>query len=150
MLRGAWLTFAVGLMIALTACSGEAPLAAGEQWVTLPGGQKIRAEVLTRSEDMQRGMMFRNSLAPDRGMLFVHGAPGRYAYWMFQCLIPLDIIWMDADRKIVEISADTPPCRTEAGSCPNYGGHQDSLYVLELAGGMARRYGLKLGDTMAF
>jgi hypothetical protein len=150
MMRGALLTFAVGLMTLLAACSGEAPLAAGEQWVTLPGGQKIRAEVLTRPEDMQRGMMFRTSLAPDRGMLFVHDAPGRYAYWMFQCLIPLDIIWMDADRKIVEISADTPPCRGEASTCPNYGGHQNSLYVLELGGGMARRYGLKLGDAIAF
>jgi hypothetical protein len=99
---------------------------------------------------MQRGMMFRDSLAPDRGMLFVHGTPGRYAYWMFQCLIPLDIIWMNADRKIVEISADTPPCHGEASTCPNYGGHQSSLYVLELGGGMARRYGLKLGDRIAF
>jgi len=150
MMRAAWLTFAVGLLVALVACSGEEPLAAGERWVAFPGGRKIRAEVLTRPEDMQRGMMFRNSLAPDRGMLFVHDAPGRYAYWMFQCLIPLDIIWMDANRRIVEISPDTPPCRTEAGSCPNYGGHRDSLYVLELGGGMARRYGLKLGHTIAF
>ena len=150
MLRGALLTFVAGLLIALAACSHAEPLAAGEQWVTLPGGQKIRAEVLTRPEDMQRGMMFRNSLAPDRGMLFVHNTPGRYPYWMFQCLIPLDIIWMDASRKIVEISAGTPPCRGEASTCPSYGGHRDSLYVLELGGGMAARYGLKLGDTISF
>ena len=138
------------LCLTLAGCSREQPLPLGMQWVTLPGGQKIRAEVLVRSDDMVRGMMFRDSLAPDHGMLFVHPNPARHAYWMFQCLIPLDIIWMDANRKIVEISADTPPCRTEAASCPSYGGHFDSLYVLELAGGMARKYGLKLGDTITF
>jgi len=141
---------AITLCLALAVCSRNQPLELGMQWVTLPGGQKIRAEVLIRPDDMARGMMFRDSLAPDRGMLFVHPNPGRYKYWMFQCLIPLDIIWMDANRKIVEISANTPPCRTEAASCPNYGGNFDSLYVLELAGGMARKYGLKLGDTITF
>jgi uncharacterized membrane protein (UPF0127 family) len=147
--RAFLLTLLLALAI-LSGCSAEEPLAAGEQWVTLPGGQRIRAEVLTRPEDMQRGMMFRDSLAPDRGMLFVHGAMGRYPYWMFQCRIPLDIVWMDSNRRIVEISAGTPPCRGEASTCPTYGGHRDSMYVLELAGGMASRYGLKLGSDIAF
>ena len=138
------------LLLSLAGCSREEPLEPGFQLVTLPGGQRIRAEVLTRQDDMMRGMMFRESLAPDRGMLFVHRVPGRYSYWMFQCLIPLDIIWLDSSRKIVEISPETPPCRTERGLCPHYGGNQDALYVLELAGGMARKYGLKLGDPIAF
>ena len=97
-----------------------------------------------------RGMMFRDSLAPDRGMLFVHPSPGAYVYWMYQVRIPLDIIWMASDHRIVEISADTPPCRTKASECPQYGGHQRSQFVLELAGGMASKYGLKLGDTISF
>jgi uncharacterized membrane protein (UPF0127 family) len=118
--------------------------------VTLPGGQKIRAEVMSRPEDMARGMMFREHLAPDRGMLFVHGAPGRYRYWMYQCLIPLDILWMDAERRIVEISENTPPCRGQSWECPSYGGNHDAQFVLELAGGMARKYGLKLGDRLSF
>ena len=134
----------------LAGCSHEPPADAGLQEIRLPGGQTLRAEVMTRSEDLMRGMMFRESLAPDRGMLFVHTAPGRYTYWMFQCLIPLDIIWLDANRRIVEISADTPPCKTEASACPHYGGNQDSLFVLELAGGMAAKYSLKLGDTIFF
>lgn len=136
--------------LALAGCSRQAPQPPGLLPVTLPGGQTIYAEVMTRPEDMMRGMMFRDSLPPDRGMLFAHPAPGRYPYWMFQCLIPLDIIWLDSSRRIVEISPDTPPCRGEASSCPTYGGNYDAQYVLELAGGMARKYNLKVGDTISF
>jgi uncharacterized membrane protein (UPF0127 family) len=118
--------------------------------VTLPGGQRIRAEVMSRGEDMMRGMMFRDSLAPDRGMLFLHAQPGNYTYWMYQVKIPLDIIWISTDHTIVEISADTPPCKTRASECPAYGGHATSRYVLELAGGMAKKYGLKEGDRLEF
>lgn len=118
--------------------------------VTLPGGQQVRAEVMSRPEDMARGMMFRDHLAPDRGMLFVHPTPGRYRYWMYQCLIPLDIVWLDAERRIVEISESTPPCKGEAWECPYYGGNHDAQFVVELAGGMARKYGLKLGDRLSF
>lgn len=118
--------------------------------VTLPDGTRIIAEVLTQPEDMMRGMMFRDSLAPDRGMLFVHPAPGFYTYWMHQVRIPLDIIWLDSGRRIVEISTNTPPCRTKASECPQYGGSRRAQFVLELAGGMAEKYRLKLGDTISF
>ena len=74
--------------------------------VSLPGGQVIKAEVMFDATDMMRGMMFRTSVAPDHGMLFLHRAPGRYGYWMFQTLIPLDIIWMDSSKRIVEIAAE--------------------------------------------
>jgi len=131
-------------------CSRKSASDEGLLAVTLPDGREIRAEVLTRSEDMMRGMMFRESLAPDRGMLFVHTSPGRYSYWMFQCLIPLDIVWLDAAKRIVEISANTPPCKGGAKSCPSYGGNHDALYVLEIAGGMAQKYGLKTGDILRF
>lgn len=118
--------------------------------VTLPDGQTIRAEVEMTSVDMQKGMMFRDSLARGRGMLFIHSTPGLYPYWMFQVRIPLDMIWMDAGHRIVEISPDTPPCQTKASLCPNYGGHQTAQYVLELGGGEARRLGLTLGQTLEF
>ena len=118
--------------------------------VILPNGTKVMAEQMIRPEDMERGMMFRKSLAPDRGMLFFHTQPGKYPYWMYQVQIPLDIIWMDDDRNIVEISADTPPCPPAATECPVYGGHQTARYVLELAGGMAKKYGLKVGDRISF
>ena len=123
----------------------------GTMLVTLPGGQKIQAEVMTHPTDMMRGMMFRDALAPDRGMLFIHGSSGRYTYWMHQVKIPLDIIWMSKDKRVVEISHRTPPCTSKsARECPSYGGHYDAIYVLELAGGMASKYGIKEGDYLSF
>lgn len=119
--------------------------------VTFPNGKTVAAETMLRQEDQMRGMMFRDSLAKDRGMLFVHPADGNYAYWMYQCRIPLDIIWMDHDRHIVEISANTPPCPSkEAHECPSFGGHEKARYVLELAGGGAALYGLHVGDALSF
>jgi uncharacterized membrane protein (UPF0127 family) len=119
--------------------------------LTLPNGQVIRTEVMIDPVSMTRGMMFRNSLEPDHGMLFVHKTPGRYSYWMYQTLIPLDIIWMDTNHRIVEISPKTPPCPSKsAKECPSYGGSKTANFVLELAGGMAAKYGLQVGDSVAF
>src|SRR5688572_26131566 len=118
--------------------------------VRLPGGQEILAKVMMDPVDMMRGMMFQDYLAPDRGMLFIHGGAGKFPYYMYQVRIPLDIIWLDASRNIVEISANTPPCKTNAAACPTYGGTQTALFVLELAGGMAAKYGLRLGQTLEF
>jgi uncharacterized membrane protein (UPF0127 family) len=142
----------VVLAIVLAAC-GSGPAGVEElntRIVTLPGDRKIRAEVVTTPEDMARGLMFRDSLAPDRGMLFIHQQPGNYPYWMYQCRISLDIIWIDTERRIVEISAGTPPCKTSADQCPNYGGHERAQFVLELAGGMTAKYGVKVGDRIDF
>ena len=124
--------------------------ALGMRTVKLPGGREISAEVETNQIDMQKGMMFRDSLPRGRGMLFMHEKPGLYPYWMYQVRIPLDMLWMDADHRIVEISADTPPCKTKASQCANYGGHQQAQFVLELGGGEARRWGLHEGDRLDF
>jgi uncharacterized protein len=122
----------------------------GMRTVTLPDGQKIRAEVEITPEDMRKGMMFRDALPRGHGMLFVHDKPGFYSYWMYQVKIPLDIIWMDGSHRVVEISADTPPCKTKASECPIYGGHQQAEFVLELGGGAAKRCGLHKGETLEF
>ena len=146
------------LLLALLALMGagcgnrpsDGPEVLGLQTVTLPDGQQIRAEVEMTDIDMQKGMMFRDSLARGRGMLFIHQTPGLYPYWMYQCMIPLDIIWMDSTRRIVEISPNTPACKTKASLCPNYGGHQTAQFVLELGAGEARRLGLSLGQKLEF
>jgi uncharacterized membrane protein (UPF0127 family) len=118
--------------------------------VTLPGGQKICAEVEVTQVEMRKGMMFRDSLPQGHGMLFMHDSPGLYPYWMFQCKIPLDMIWMDPQHHIVEISHDTPPCFETADKCPSYGGHEQAQYVLELGGGEAKRLGLRNGQSLEF
>ena len=140
-------------LLTLAACQPKREISIDDltaREVTLPGGQVIETQVMIDQKDQARGMMFRESLAPDHGMLFLHKAMGTYAYWMYQVKIPLDIVWMDEQRRIVEIAADTPPCLTAAHDCPTYGGHKSAKYVLELAGGMAKKYGLREGQYVGF
>jgi uncharacterized protein len=119
--------------------------------VTLPDGTVVRAEVLTHQVDMARGMMFRDSLPEGEGMLFIHGSPGTYSYWMYQVKVPLDIIWMDANGTVVEISENTPPCPSKsARECPSFGGTKPAMVVLELPGGYGRRHGVAVGQTIRF
>lgn len=123
----------------------------GTHRVEMPNGKTIRAEMMVKPEDLMRGMMFRESLAEDRGMLFLHGSPGRYPYWMYQVKIPLDIIWLDLNRRVVEISENTPPCPSASASeCPSYGGKVQAMTVLELKAGMAKKYGVAVGTLLEY
>jgi uncharacterized membrane protein (UPF0127 family) len=119
--------------------------------VTLPDGTQIRAELAITPEQQARGLMFREALPPNHGMLFISSEISPRAFWMFQTRIPLDIIWLDENRRVVEISAHTPPCGdTNPSNCPNYGGQVPSKYVLELAAGQAEAHGIDVGDQILF
>jgi uncharacterized protein len=118
--------------------------------VKFPNGTKITAETARQDWELLRGMMYRDSLSPDKGMLFVHPEEATYHYWMYQTKIPLDIIWMDHGHRIVEMSANTPPCTTKASECSNYGGNFKSTFVLEVGAGIAANNNLKVGDYLDF
>ena len=94
--------------------------------------------------------MYREPLTQGRGLLFIHDKPQPYRYWMSNVTAPLDIIFMDSNRQIVEISADTPPCTSKPEACPVYGGHNYEQFVLELRAGEAQRLGLHKGQTLTF
>ena len=142
----------------LLSCSG--PATPPEPWpatqlpttaVTLPNGRIIEAELALTPEEQARGLMYRSHLADDRGMLFVGDRAAPRSFWMYRCLIPLDMIWMDGARRIVEIVHAAPPCRDpDPANCPSYGGNVNSVYVLELAAGQADANGLRVGDRVAF
>lgn len=116
--------------------------------ITLPDGAQIRAELAVSREAQAQGMKFRTNLRPGEGMLFPFQEMAPRAFWMFQTLIPLDIVWLDDNKRIVEISANTPPCRTVADDCPSYGGSAHSTYVLELAAGQAAAHNLTVGSQI--
>ena len=119
--------------------------------VVLPDGSRVEAELAITPEEQARGLMFRSHLPPGRGMLFVGDRAAPRSFWMYQCLIPLDIVWLDGGHRIVEIVRNAPPCReTDPQECPSYGGRVNSVYVLELAAGQADARGLQLGDRLEF
>ena len=116
--------------------------------VILPGGQIIRAETAVDTRDVMRGLMFRNSLPIDRGLLYVHARPGHYGYWMYQTNMPLDMIWMDSNHRIVEVAENAPPCKTAASQCPHYGGREMASYGLQMNAGLIQKYGIQVGQTV--
>lgn len=145
--------FFISIAFILTACqsndSGSAS-SLNTRSVTLPDGYQVIAELALTSSDMERGMMYRTELLAGHGMLFVHGEAGRYPYWMANCKIPLDIIWMDGSHRVVEISANTPPCPSGGKDCPTYGGHAVATFALELGAGEAARHQVTVGSSIQF
>jgi uncharacterized membrane protein (UPF0127 family) len=116
--------------------------------IYLPNGKSLTAELAMSDEERQRGLMFREKLQADQGMLFVFENEDFYAFWMKNTLIPLDMLWLDRDRRVVHIEKDVPPCKTEP--CPSYLPSRRALYVLELAAGEAEKNSLKLFDRLDF
>jgi uncharacterized membrane protein (UPF0127 family) len=93
--------------------------------------------------------MFRDELAADRGMLFIHEQQEPLAYWMKNTKIPLDILYFDNEHRLVSQQRDVPPCSLGDG-CPPYPSKVPARYVLELNAGEAARLGLKDGAELKF
>jgi len=110
-------------------------------------GNCFAVELALTSEDQARGLMYRKSMDADRGMLFVFAASGTHKFWMKNTLIPLDIVWIGQDFKIIHIAEQTPPC--SSASCPDYGPEEAAKYVLEVNGGQMSQIGAKVGDVVA-
>jgi len=149
---GIALPFVLAAALASAGCgsSNEGLNALNSREVQLPDGKVVIAETAVRPDELAKGLMYRESLAPNRGMLFFHTAESFYPYWMKNCKISLDMIWMDQERRIVEIAASVPPCPADAENCPSYGGHEKAMYVLELGAGQAAKHGLRKGQRIDF
>jgi len=118
------------------------------QWVQL-GGQRYVVEVADDDAERERGLMFREEMAANHGMLFVHEREEPRAYWMKNTRIPLDILYFDDSRKLISQQRDVPPCALGNG-CPPYPSEAPARYVLELNAGEAARLSLKDGMELKF
>jgi uncharacterized membrane protein (UPF0127 family) len=116
--------------------------------VVLADNSAVEVELAIDDETRAMGLMFRESIAPGRGMLFIHPTVGVYPFWMKNTLIPLDMIWIDENKRIVHIKQHVPPCR--ADPCPSYDPAVPSRYVLELGGGQAAVHRVRVGDHVVF
>jgi uncharacterized membrane protein (UPF0127 family) len=119
--------------------------------VAFPNGTKVIAQTMRQTLDLTRGLMFRDALKPDHGMLFAYPKDEPHMHWMYQVRFSIDTIWMDRDHNVVEIVRDMPPCTGKAAhECPQYGGKVPSRYVLEVVAGIAAKNGLRVGDRLEF
>jgi uncharacterized protein len=114
--------------------------------LTIRSGSKLHrftVEVARTGEEQATGLMNRESLAPDRGMIFPYDPPQLAAFWMKNTLIPLDMIFIRADGSIARIAANTVPLSLD----PVPAGEPVAA-VLEIAGGRSAELGIRPGDTV--
>ncbi|HTL89663.1 MAG TPA: DUF192 domain-containing protein [Leptolyngbya sp.] len=110
-------------------------------------GQVINLEVAKTPDEQAMGLMYRTSLADDRGMLFPFNPPRPTQFWMKNTIIPLDMLFL-RNGVIRSISANVPPCQTDP--CPVYGARNEIIdQVIELRAGRAAELGLKPEDSIA-
>ncbi len=133
------LWFLLLLFAVCTACAADSPS------VELRG-RSFDVEIADTSEKHALGLMFRNSMPADEGMLFIFGYEAPQSFWMRNTRIPLDIMYFDKDLKLVSMAKQAQPCRVSR--CPSYPSVVPAQYVLELNGGTADKLGVKLGDPL--
>ena len=118
------------------------------EWIEL-GGQRYSVEIADDDAERARGLMFRDSMPADHGMLFIHDYEEPQSYWMKNTRIPLDILYFDNGRRLVSQQRDVPPCALGDG-CPPYPSDAAARYVLELNAGEAARMKLQNGAELKF
>jgi len=110
------------------------------------GGKRFSVEIADTSQEQALGLMFRDEMPADQGMLFVFPNEAPRSFWMKNTRIPLDIMYFDEDLIMVSISADTQPCKVKR--CPSYPSIAAAKYVLELNAGTASELGVGPGDRL--
>jgi uncharacterized membrane protein (UPF0127 family) len=116
--------------------------------VFFANGKSVTAELAVSDAERARGLMFREKILPDQGMLFVFEREDLHSFWMKNTLVPLDMLWLDSQRRVIHIEANVPPCKEDP--CPSYGPGIPARYVLELRGGGAAENGIKPNDQLQF
>lgn len=133
--------------------SAQASLPRQEVWITRGTTQqeiaRFTVEIAATPDTWARGLMERPTLAPDAGMLFLFPDVAPRAFWMMHTLIALDILFIDAAGRIINIQDNAPPCAPPR-HCPTYRSAAPAKYVLEIAGGRAQALDIRAGDQVHF
>ena len=108
---------------------------------TASGPHNFTIELALTGAQMEQGLMFRHSLAPDAGMLFDFGAATNVTMWMKNTFIPLDMLFLDGNGRILDIHQRAVPQSLDMISAK-----APARYVIELNGGTAERLGIEPGD----
>ena len=128
----------IAFTLLLATCGASGPTVVLE---TRGGPVEVAVEIANDDASRTRGLMYRTTLAEGRGMLFVFPTNEVHDFWMKNTLIPLDLLWISDDHRILGIHASTTPL-----SMATIGVGTPSRYVLEVPGGFAARRGIETGD----
>jgi hypothetical protein len=135
-------------LVGVVATAGIASATPAVVPLALPSGKVLQVEVMVKDEDRAMGLMFRPSLAADRGMLFIFDRLDFHAIWMKNCKFPIDILWLDEDKRVVHLAESVPPCAGDP--CPIYQPLRKASFVVELNAGQARREKAVVGAKLTF
>ncbi|MFQ5532114.1 MAG: DUF192 domain-containing protein [Candidatus Nanoarchaeia archaeon] len=105
-------------------------------------------EIAGTLEQRTRGLMYRDSLDENSGMLFVFPQEDIYLFWMKNVRFPLDIIWLNSNQEVVYTQENIPSCNQEI--CPTITPLAKAKYVLEINAGTVDKIGLGVGDKVEF
>lgn len=121
----------------------------GELWITSSETadtiKMLDIEIADNATETQYGMMYRKSMDPNTGMLFIMPIEQQQSFWMKNTYVSLDIIYINSKFEIVSVQKNAEPHNLK--SLPSEG---PALYVLEVVGGFADQHGLKKGDKVSF
>lgn len=132
------------------ALAGNDPIPSKLIPITLPSGTVIHAELANTPQKRAEGLMYREQLADDRGMLFTFPQAQAWVFWMKNTKISLDLIWINEKKQVVHMEQRVPICTRTDDSCPQYRPNENALYVLELAGGRTESLKLQRGSKLQF
>ncbi|MFH1307109.1 MAG: DUF192 domain-containing protein [Candidatus Micrarchaeota archaeon] len=98
----------------------------------MPDNITIKAHVAQTTEELRQGLMYRTYLAENEGMLFVFEEERHLSFWMANTVLPLDIIFLDENKTIVDIQQMDPCNVRDTSTCPHYVSSQPAMYALEV------------------
>lgn len=107
----------------------------------------VSIEVADNFLERSRGLMGRENLDDNHGMLLVYQNNEILSVWMKNMLIPLDIIFIDKNKRVVDIRENIQPCKKE---CPIYSSKTPAMYALEVNAGFVKSNGIEIGDAVKF
>ena len=148
-----WLAFSAVITGGLLAGDMRVARAAGAELVSIhtPSGTTIKAEIADTPLKRSVGLMYRDQLKKDHGMLFFFSEPQAWSFWMKNTKLSLDLIWLDAKKRVTHIERSVPICTKTDESCPQYRPNgDDAMYVLEITGGTVDGYKIEKGTKLLF
>ena len=130
----------VPLLLAVALAAAPAPSCLA------PDGTRIVLELAISDQERERGLMYRDLLAANSGMLFLFAGDEAWPFWMKNTFIPLDLVWLDPAGTVVDVRAAVQPCRSDP--CPSYRPVAKARAVLEVNAGFASAHGITRGSVL--